>query len=304
MNVDNSSGSHVIKSGVELAQIAATQNSPNNNNGTFGFLTDTSSLPNTASIAVGFTDPNGLERRHRRATGYTTGLYINDEWRIKPNFTLSLGVRHDAELNTMNNDYTVPWASDPVLQGIPELKNYLNTGNRKNQLGNISPRVSFSWDPMKNNRTFLRGGLRHHLRSRHQLHGLPGAQQFHLAHLQLHQPGHQGSGRVARGGHRRQVGLTGPDSHEPRDEDAAQPADVPRPRASAEQRVRAQHRLRQQHMDNLYVQRNPNYLDKTVTPNKRKLTAAYGDILLWDESGSPTIQRCCCRAPGSAGRRA
>jgi len=40
-----------------------------------------------------------------------------------------------------------------------------------------------------------------------------------------------------------------------------------------------------QHMDNLYVQRNPNYLDKTVTPNRRKLTAAYGDIVLWDDIG-------------------
>jgi hypothetical protein len=40
-----------------------------------------------------------------------------------------------------------------------------------------------------------------------------------------------------------------------------------------------------QHMDNLYVQRNPNYLDKTVTPNRRKLTASYGDIVLWDDIG-------------------
>ena len=40
-----------------------------------------------------------------------------------------------------------------------------------------------------------------------------------------------------------------------------------------------------QHMDNLYVQRNPNYLDKTVTPNVRKLTPLYGDILLWDDIG-------------------
>ena len=38
-------------------------------------------------------------------------------------------------------------------------------------------------------------------------------------------------------------------------------------------------------MDNLYVQRNPNYLDKTVTPNRRKLTASYGDIVLWDDIG-------------------
>ena len=40
-----------------------------------------------------------------------------------------------------------------------------------------------------------------------------------------------------------------------------------------------------QHMDNLYVQRNPNYLDKSVTPARRKLTSAYGDIILWDDIG-------------------
>ena len=39
-------------------------------------------------------------------------------------------------------------------------------------------------------------------------------------------------------------------------------------------------------MDNLYVQRNPNYLDKSVTPNVRKLTPAYGDIVLWDDIGT------------------
>jgi hypothetical protein len=40
-----------------------------------------------------------------------------------------------------------------------------------------------------------------------------------------------------------------------------------------------------QHMVNIYAQRNPNYLDKTVTPAVRKLTPAYGDIILWDDIG-------------------
>ena len=75
-NIDNGSGSHVIKMGVELSSISATQNQPNNTNGTFGFLTDTSSLPNTASIAVGFTDPYGTSDAIASATGYTTGVYI------------------------------------------------------------------------------------------------------------------------------------------------------------------------------------------------------------------------------------
>ncbi|MEO8622627.1 MAG: carboxypeptidase regulatory-like domain-containing protein, partial [bacterium] len=158
-NVDNLGGSHVVKAGVELSRIAASQDFANNKDGTFGFLTDTSTLPNTASIAVGFTDPNGTSDALASATGYTTGVYVNDEWRMKENFTLSLGLRHDAEFNTMDNNYTVPWASDPVLKAIPALSNYLNTGNRKNQLGNFSPRISFSWDPTNQNKTFIRGGF-------------------------------------------------------------------------------------------------------------------------------------------------
>jgi hypothetical protein len=284
-NMDNASGSHVFKAGVELSRIAASQNYPSNKDGTFNFPTDTSTLPNTASIAVGFTDPNGTSDALASATGYTTGVYVNDEWRMKENFTLSLGLRHDAEFNTMDNDYTVPWASDPILKGIPALANYLNTGNRKNQLGNFSPRVSFSWDPTNQNKTFIRGGFGiiydrvtsfigfqerknstwrtynftnpgttdpNVLRAR-VISGLSGSPAPILIKLDMKTP------------HSRQMSI------------------------GIGQQFTSEFGLNidyvRQHMDNLYVERNPNYLDKTVTPNVRKLTPAYGDILLWDDIG-------------------
>lgn len=284
-NIDNGSGSHVIKMGVELSSISATQNQPNNTNGTFNFLTDTSSLPNTASIAVGFTDPNGTSDAIASATGYTTGVYINDEWRIKPNFTLSLGLRHDAELNTMNNDYTVPWASDPTLKAIPELKGFLNEGNRKNQLGNFSPRVSFSWDPLKDNKTFVRGGF--------------GMIYDRVTSFMGFQERRNSTWRT--------YNFTNPGTIDPavlRQRVIAGQSGSPAPILmnnemktphSKQMSLGVGHQLTsefginvdyvRQHMDNLYVQRNPNYLDKTVTPNRRKLTASYGDILLWDDIG-------------------
>ena len=290
MNVENGSGSHVIKFGVELSSISATQNQPNNTNGTFGFLTDTSSLPNTASIAVGFTDPNGTSDAIASATGYTTGLYINDEWRIKPNFTLSLGIRHDAELNTMNNDYTVPWAADPVLKALPALTNFLNVGNRKNQLGNISPRVSFSWDPMKDNKTFVRGGF--------------GIIYDRVTSFMGFQERRNSTWRTYNFTFNNTSNLPTKDPAVLRQRvisgQSVSPApilmnlEMKTPR-SRQMSVGVGHQLTpefglnldyvMQHMDNLYVQRNPNYLDKTVTPNRRKLTAAYGDILLWDDIG-------------------
>jgi hypothetical protein len=284
-NLDNASGSHVIKAGVELSRIAASQSFPNNKDGSFNFLTDTSTLPNTASIAVGFTDPNGVTDADASATGYTTGVYLNDEWRMSPRFTLSLGLRHDAEFNTMDNDYTVPWASDPALQAIPELANYLNTGNRKNQLGNISPRVSFSWDPNGKNQTFIRGGF--------------GIIYDRVTSFIGFQERKNSTWRT--------YNFTNPGTTDPavlRARVIAGSSGSPAPILikhdmktphSRQMSLGIGHQFTselglnldyvRQHMDNLYVQRNPNYLDKTVTPNRRKLTPAYGDIVLWDDIG-------------------
>jgi len=290
LNIDNGWGSHVLKFGVELSSIAATQNQPNNTNGSFNFLTDTSSLPNTASIAVGFTDPNGTSDAIATATGYTTGVYINDEWRIKPNFTVSLGVRHDAELNTMNNKYVTPWSKDPVLQAIPELQNYLNAGNRKNQLGNISPRVSFSWDPFKTNRTFVRGGV--------------GIIYDRVTSFMGFQERRNSTWRTYNFTFNNTTSLATKDPTVLRQRVISGQSGALAPILmnlamktphSRQMSVGVGHQLTPefgvnldyvvQHMDNLYVQRNPNYLDKTVTPNRRKLTASYGDILLWDDIG-------------------
>jgi hypothetical protein len=284
-NFDGLGGSHLFKAGFELANIAASQTFPNNKDGSFNFLTDTSSLPNTASIAVGFTDPNGITDAKANATGVTTGIYVNDEFRVAENFTLSVGVRHDAEFNTMNNKYTVPWASDPTLQAIPELKDYLNTGNRKNQLGNFSPRASFSFDPTKKNQTFIRGGFGIIYDRVTSFIGFQERKNSTWRTYNFTNPGTKDpavlKARVIAG----QSGSPAP---------ILIKHDMKTPH-SRQWSLGVGHQLNssfginvdyvQQHMDNLYVQRNPNYLDKTVTPNRRRLTTSYGDIVLWDDIG-------------------
>ena len=278
-------GSHVFKAGVELSRIAASQSFPNNKDGSFNFLTDTSTLPNTASIAVGFTDPNGVSDADASATGVTTGVYLNDEWRMRENFTLSLGLRHDAEFNTMDNKYTVPWASDTVLQKIPELADYLNRGDRKNQLGNISPRVSFSWDPTGRNQTFVRGGFGIIYDRVTSFIGFQERKNSTWRTYNFTNPGTTDPAtlraRVIAG----QSGSPAPilikhDMKTPRSRQMS---------IGVGQQFTSELGLNldyvRQHMDNLYVQRNPNYLDKTVTPNRRRLTPSYGDIVLWDDIG-------------------
>jgi hypothetical protein len=286
-NVDNASGSHVIKAGVELSRISANQDFANNKDGSFNFLTDTSTLPNTASIAVGYTDPNGTSDALASATGFVTGVYVNDEWRLQDNFTLSIGVRHDAEFNTMNNKYTVPWAADPVLQAIPALTDYLNTGNRKNQLGNFSPRMSFSWDPTRENRTFVRGGF--------------GIIYDRVTSFIGFQERKNSTWRT--------YNFTNPGTVDP----AVLRARVIAGQSGSPAPILIKHDMKtpqnqqmslgighqftseiglnidyvRQHLSNLYVQRNANYLDKsTVAAGVRKVTTKYGDIVLWDDIGT------------------
>ncbi len=285
-NLDGFGGSHVIKMGVEASTVAAQQNQANNTNGTFTFGSDDpNALPVSASIAVGFTDPNGTSDAIADATGYTTGIYINDEWRIKPNFTLSLGLRHDAEFNTMNNTYKTPWASDPVLTGIAELRPFINTGNRKNQLGNFSPRISFSWDPFKSNRTFVRGGFGIIYDRVTSFMGFQERRNSTWRTYTFANPGTKDPNVL------RQRVIAGASA-------AVAPIlmdnEMKTPN-SKQMSIGLGHQLTpefgfnidyvRQHMDNLYVQRNPNYLDRTVTPARRKLTPLYGDILIWDDIG-------------------
>ena len=285
-NLDGFGGSHVIKAGMEVSSVLAEQNQPNNTNGTFTFGSDDpNALPVSASIAVGFTDPNGTSDAIASATVYTTGFYINDEWRIKPNFTLSIGLRHDAEFNTMNNKYQVPWAADPTLLAIPELRNYLNTGNRKNQLGNFSPRISFSWDPFKDNRTFVRGGFGIIY---DRVTSFMGFQERRNSTWRTYTFANPGTKDPAVLRQRVIAGASAAVAPILMDNEMKTPY-------SRQMSLGLGHQLTpefgfnvdyvRQNMMNLYVQRNPNYVDRTVTPARRKLTPLYGDILIWDDIG-------------------
>lgn len=156
---DNFFGSHLFKAGLELSHISADQFSPNFLQGSFRFAQDTSTVPNQATIGVGYPNSSGTGDALAEASGWVTGGYLNDEWRMGPKLTVNLGLRYDAEINTLNNKFTVPWAADTAITNRAMLADYINRGDRKNDLNNFSPRISFSFDPTGMNRTFVRGGM-------------------------------------------------------------------------------------------------------------------------------------------------
>ncbi|MHB1687868.1 MAG: TonB-dependent receptor [Ignavibacteriaceae bacterium] len=150
-------GDHVFKSGILVTSLNASPWFPYYKDGEFDFKTDTSKSPYQATIGIGMNDPNSTVDAYGTSHGWALGAYVQDRWRVSDQLNLNLGVRWDADLNMLDNNYTVRWASDTTItNNIPS--QYINRGDRKNQLTNFSPRISFDYDLFNNGLTILRGG--------------------------------------------------------------------------------------------------------------------------------------------------
>lgn len=78
-------------------------------------------------------------------------LYLGDSWKIKPNFALSYGLRYERDTGRTDSQYP----AIPQLNSlIPGLGNPVNQPNK-----NFSPEIGFAWDPAKNGKTSIRGGI-------------------------------------------------------------------------------------------------------------------------------------------------
>jgi hypothetical protein len=72
-----------------------------------------------------------------------SSFYLQDDWKVRPHFTLNLGLRYDYE------QLPAPQLANPLLPasaGFPSDKN------------NFAPRVGFAWDVFGGGLTILRGG--------------------------------------------------------------------------------------------------------------------------------------------------
>jgi len=80
---------------------------------------------------------------------YYFAFYGQDDWKVRPNFTLNLGLRW--EVDTDVKDLKHFSEINPILLSF--------TGtSRSREYNNFAPRIGFNWDPWRNGRTSIRGG--------------------------------------------------------------------------------------------------------------------------------------------------
>jgi hypothetical protein len=151
-------GSHNIKIGVEIRpqhiENAFLGGTTYSFTGIQGFIAGTPSqitaLGNTNDLSP-FTGKSGY--LHMRQTFYIG--YVEDEWKIRPNFTMNYGLRYEyySPLHEENNK--VLWFDVPTGTLIPNYPNDWYTMKTTN----FGPRLGFSWSPQRfANKTVFRVG--------------------------------------------------------------------------------------------------------------------------------------------------
>ncbi|MBI3695756.1 MAG: TonB-dependent receptor [Acidobacteria bacterium] len=160
-------GAHSVRTGFELLKLRYLNRSFFLSMGTFNFTSAFTGNP-AADFLIGRAESMQVGSPALEQTGLQTNTYyfIQDDWRIRPRFTLNLGLRYELSV-----PWTHPWRfagtwhpgqQSQVIPSAPVGLVYrgdagVPTGLYNTDKNNFAPRIGFAWDPFARGRTSIRG---------------------------------------------------------------------------------------------------------------------------------------------------
>jgi hypothetical protein len=163
-DISINSGRHTFKTGVDFVQEPELggffEFTPVP---TFNFLDLPSKiLSDKATYPQGFSTPGAVIEMqlavgdpHFFETPKMFGIYFQDDWKVRPGFTLNLGVRWDKDIGLYGSDVVAKSRTFQFLKAInsPYARSIPQDDSR-----GVSPRIGFAWDLHGNGKQVLRGG--------------------------------------------------------------------------------------------------------------------------------------------------
>jgi hypothetical protein len=146
---------HTFKVGGDIIYVPYIDSSALNSKGTFTFDTDQNFNPNDPASIAALKNPvlytASIPAIVLNLPSAQLGLFGQDDWKVTPRLSLSLGLRYDREygssfmatLNPANYKPAIPFQGDPSKRGAK-----LNFG----------PRFGLTWDPLGHGNDIVRAG--------------------------------------------------------------------------------------------------------------------------------------------------
>jgi hypothetical protein len=153
-------GTHSVKFGVAVERMMLGVTALSDPNGVWNFPDIQSFLTNSPSKFAGGIASSLTPRDFRQSL---IGLYLQDDWRLRNNLTVNLGLRYEITtvpteingklVNLRNITDTLPVCGVNVTGCSGAGPLFSNP-----TLHNFEPRVGFAWDPFSNGKMAVRGG--------------------------------------------------------------------------------------------------------------------------------------------------
>src|SRR5947209_4088467 len=147
-------GTHSIRFGVAIERMLLNLLADTDPNGIWNFDNVQGFLTNQPTKFQGGI-ASTLSPRNLRQTLF--GAYLQDDWRVRSNLTLNLGLRY--EMSTVIKETANKLANLRNIADPPSLAHLGNPFFNNPTLKDFEPRVGFSWDLLNNERTAVRGGI-------------------------------------------------------------------------------------------------------------------------------------------------